>query len=89
MSTLEEIKTAVTKVSRQDQRALRRWLDSLSEGELWTDETLRQEIEVGLRDIEEGRYRSYDEAALHEEFERIKLEGRRRLALRQGKKPDA
>ena len=80
MSTLEEIKKAVTKVSRQDQRELQRWLDSLSEGEVRTDETLRQEIEVGLRDIVEGRYRSFDEAGLHEEFERIKVDGRHRLA---------
>jgi|GEM_PF-961312 hypothetical protein len=89
MSTIEEIKTAVTKVSRQERRELQRWLQTISEGEPWTDETLRHEIELGLKDLEEGRYRTYDEAGLHEEFERIKLEGRRRLALRQGKQPDA
>lgn len=89
MSTIEEIKTAVTKVSRQERRDLQRWLETVSEGEQWTDETLRYEIELGLKDFEEGRYRTYDEAGLKESFERIKLEGRRRLALRQGKQPDA
>lgn len=85
MSTIEEIKTAVAKVSQAERRELQRWLDSLSDGELWTERTLCREIELGLKDAEEGRVSSFDAAGLRELSAEIKRAGRQKLSQQPGK----
>lgn len=82
MSTIEEIKSAVCKVSREERRELQRWLTDINEGEPWTKETLKQAIQVGIDDLEQGRFKAYDEAGLDKMFAGIKRRGAKRLAAR-------
>jgi hypothetical protein len=42
-------------------------------------ETLRQEIAIGIEQIENGQYSEYDEESLLAFFEGIKARGRKRL----------
>ena len=48
MNTLEEIKSAVTKVPLRERRELQRWLTQINEGVPWTKESLKQAIQVGI-----------------------------------------
>ncbi|MFA6543954.1 MAG: hypothetical protein WCS99_05990 [Limisphaerales bacterium] len=80
MSTIEEIKSAVSKVSLRERRELQRWLTDINEGERWTKETLKQAVQVGIDDLEQGRFKEYDEASLAEGFAGMKQRGRERLA---------
>ena len=82
MSTIEEIKSAVTKVSLKERRELQRWLTDINEGEPWTKETLKKAIQVGIDDLEQGRFKEYDEAGLDKMFAGIKRRGMKRLATR-------
>ena len=82
MSTIEEIKCAVTKVSLKERRELQRWLTDINEGEPWTKETLQKAIHVGIDDLEQGRFKEYDEAGLDKMFAGIKRRGAKRLAAR-------
>lgn len=82
MSTIEEIKSAVCKVSREERRELQRWLTDINEGEPWTKETLKQAIQVGIGDLEQGRFKACDEAGLDKMFAGIKRRGAKRLAAR-------
>ena len=43
-------------------------------------ETLRQEIAVGIEQIERGEYTEYDEVSLKEILEQVRARGRQRLA---------
>src|SRR5205085_526308 len=47
-------------------------------------EELRREIAIGIEQIEKGEYVEYDDDSLHEMFEQIKTEGRRRIAEKRG-----
>lgn len=82
MSTLEEIKSAVTKVSPSERRELQRWLTDINEGEPWTRESLQKAIQVGIDDLEQGRFKECDEAGLDKFFAGIKKRGMKRLAAR-------
>ena len=82
MNTLEEIKSAVTKVPLRERRELQRWLTQINEGVPWTKESLKQAIQVGIDDLEQGRFKEYDEAGLDELFAGIKKRGMKRLAAR-------
>lgn len=82
MNTLEEIKCAVTKVPLRERRELQRWLTDINEGEPWTKESLKQVIEVGIDDLEQGRFKAYDESGLDKMFTGIKRRGAKRLAAR-------
>lgn len=82
MSTIEEIKSAVTKVSLQERQELQRWLTNFNEGEPWTKETLKKAIQEGIDDLEQGRFNEYDEAGLDKMFAGIKRRGAMRLAAR-------
>ncbi len=42
----------------------------------WTIEELKEEVAIGLKALEEGRYTDYDEAGLESFFEGIKRKGR-------------
>ncbi len=82
MSTIEEIKSAVTKVSLKERREVQRGLARINEGEPWTKETLKKAIQVGIDDLEQGRFKEYDEAGLDKMFAGIKRRGMKRLATR-------
>lgn len=82
MNTLEEIKSAVTKVTLRERRELQRWLTDINEGEPWTKESLQKAIQAGIDDLEQGRFKEYDEAGLDKMFAGIKRRGAKRLAAR-------
>jgi predicted transcriptional regulator len=57
MPALEKIEAAVKQLSAADQTALRDWLDHLIEDRLELKDVFKTEIEAGVKDIAEGRYR--------------------------------
>ncbi len=57
MQTLEKIESAVRQLSVADQVALRDWLENLLEDRLELKDEFKAEIEAGMKDIAEGRYR--------------------------------
>jgi len=54
---LEKIEAEVKQLSVADQEALRDWPDHLLEDRLELNEAFKAEIEAGVKDIAEGRYR--------------------------------
>lgn len=57
MQTLEKIESEVRQLSVADQEALRDWLENLLEDRLELKDEFKAEIEAGMKDIAEGRYR--------------------------------
>lgn len=57
MQTLEKIEEDVKQLSKAEQEALRDWLDNLLEDRLELKDEFKAEIEAGMKDIAEGRYR--------------------------------
>ena len=57
MQPLEKIESAVRQLSVADQEALRDWLENLLEDRLELKDEFKAEIEAGMIDIAEGRYR--------------------------------
>jgi len=57
MSMLEKVEEQVKRLSTAEQEALREWLDHLLEGRLELRDDFKAEIEAGMKDIVEGRYR--------------------------------
>lgn len=57
MSRLEEVEEQVKRLSVAEQQALRDWLENLLEDRLELQEEFKAEIEAGIKDVAEGRYR--------------------------------
>jgi predicted transcriptional regulator len=57
LGTLQEIESAVLKLSLQHQEELRDWLENLLEDQLEMKEEFKAEIKAGLADISAGRVR--------------------------------
>lgn len=57
MLTLERIEAEVKQLSAAEQEALRDWLEHLLEDRLELKDEFKAEIEAGVKDIAEGRYR--------------------------------
>ena len=57
MKTLEQIETEVRNLSPQEQQQLRDWLENLIEDRLELKDEFKAEIEAGIKDIADGRYR--------------------------------
>ena len=57
MQTLEKIEAEVKQLSPADQEALRDWLENLIEDRMKLKDEFKAEIEAGVKDIAEGRYR--------------------------------
>jgi uncharacterized protein YdcH (DUF465 family) len=57
MSKLEQVEDQVKRLSAAEQEALRDWLDNLLEDRLALKDEFKAEIESGMKDIAEGRYR--------------------------------
>jgi mRNA-degrading endonuclease RelE of RelBE toxin-antitoxin system len=57
MKTLEQVEAEVRKLSPREQEQLRDWLENLLEDRLELKDEFKAEIEAGMKDIAEGRYR--------------------------------
>lgn len=57
MITLEQVEADIRKLSPQEQEKLRDWLENLLEDRLELKEEFKAEVEAGLKNIAEGRYR--------------------------------
>jgi uncharacterized protein YdcH (DUF465 family) len=57
MSKLEQVEDQVKRLSTAEQEALRDWLENLLEDRLELKDEFKAEIEAGMKDITEGRYR--------------------------------
>ena len=57
MKTLEQIETEVRNLSPQEQQQLRDWLENLLEDRLELKDEFKADIEAGIKDIADGRYR--------------------------------
>ena len=57
MSRLEEVEEQVRRLSAAEQEILRDWLEHLLEDRLELKEEFKAEIEAGIKDVAEGRYR--------------------------------
>jgi hypothetical protein len=57
MRTLEEVEADIQALPPQKQEELREWLENLLEDRLVLKEEFKGEIEAGIKDIAEGRYR--------------------------------
>ena len=57
MQTLEQIEAEVRRLSRADQEALRDWLENLLEDRMELKDEFKAEIEAGMKNVAEGKYR--------------------------------
>ena len=57
MSKLEQVEEQVRRLSVSEQQALRDWLENLLEDRLELKDEFKAEIEDGIKDVAEGRYR--------------------------------
>ena len=57
MSMLEKVEEQVKQLSTAEQLALRDWLENLLEDRLELKDEFKAEIEAGIKDVTEGRYR--------------------------------
>lgn len=58
MSKLEQVEDQVKRLSVAEQESLRDWLENLLEDRLELKDEFKAEIETGMKDIAEGRYRT-------------------------------
>lgn len=57
MKSLEEVEADIRALPPHKQEQLREWLENLLEDRLELKEEFKTEIEAGIKDIAEGRYR--------------------------------
>ena len=57
MSKLEQVEEQVRRLSVSEQQALCDWLENLLEDRLELKDEFKAEIEAGIKDVAEGRYR--------------------------------
>jgi hypothetical protein len=57
MRTLEEVEADIQALPLQKQEELRDWLENLLEDRLVLKEDFKAEIQAGIKEIGEGRYR--------------------------------
>ncbi len=58
MSTVKEIESAITKLSLEEQRAVREWLEDLIEDQLELTDEVKAKLDQARHDIAEGRFRT-------------------------------
>jgi|GWRWMinimDraft_6_1066014.scaffolds.fasta_scaffold30660_2 hypothetical protein len=58
MSTLQEIESAVPKLTPKEVAELRAWLEDFCEDQLELTDAVKAELDEARRDIEAGRYRT-------------------------------
>jgi len=79
MSTLEEIKAATARLNLDDQVELFKWWTNCDTFRARQLALLKRELDIGIDQLEHGRYRSYDEANLMQLAEDVGEAGRARL----------
>jgi hypothetical protein len=82
MSTVAEIKAAAAELNIDDQFELLQWLahsDALRQRQV---EALKKELQLGVNDINAGRYKTYNDESLPRLAEEIAQRGRAELAKR-------
>ena len=81
MSTLQEIKPAIASLPQDEQFELWKWLSESRAVRQFNEEEFRREVQLGLEDLERGRYLQLkDDQALREYMDGVKARGRARLA---------
>ncbi|HYG36286.1 MAG TPA: hypothetical protein VEC99_15950 [Clostridia bacterium] len=79
MSTLEEIKAATAKLSPEEQVELFRWWTSSETFRTRQLAALKHELALGIDQLEQGKYRTYEDASLMQLAEEVGQVGRERL----------
>jgi hypothetical protein len=79
MSTLEEIKAAATALDPDEQVELFRWWTQLDTFRARQLAALKKDIALGSEQLEQERYRTFDDANLMQLAEHVSKSGRERL----------
>jgi hypothetical protein len=84
VSTLEEIKAATKRLKPDEQVELFNWWVQSDAFKARQLAALKRELAVGIGQLEQGRYRTYDDTNVMQLAEEVGRSGRERL--RQGRK---
>jgi hypothetical protein len=87
VSTLEEIKAATAALNPADQVELFRWWTQSETFKARQLAALKQDIAVGTQQLEQGRYRTFDDANVMQLAEEVSRSGQQRLKGRRGQRP--
>ena len=79
MSRLEEIKAAATALDPEEQVELFRWWTQLDTFRARQLAALKRDLALGIEQLEQGRYRTFDDANLMQLAEQVSKSGRERL----------
>jgi hypothetical protein len=79
MSTLEEIKAATKRLKPDEQVELFKWRVELDTYKARQLAALRRELAVGIEQLEQGRYRTYDDTSVMQLAEEVGKSGREKL----------
>ena len=79
MSTLEEIKAATAALGPDEQVELFKWWTQSDTFRARQLANLKQDLAVGIEQLEHGRYRTYDDANVMQLAEEVSKAGRKRL----------
>ncbi|HVM48597.1 MAG TPA: hypothetical protein VMU04_11250 [Candidatus Acidoferrum sp.] len=84
MSTLEEIKAATNALKPEEQLELFRWWIQSEAFKAQQLAALKHDLEIGTEQLEQGQYRTYDDANVMQLAEEVSRAGRRQLKPRRG-----
>ena len=79
MSTLEEIKAATARLDPEDQLELFKWWVQSDAFKARQLAALRQDLAVGIEQLEHGRYKTYDDRTVMKLAEEVGHSGRKRF----------
>jgi hypothetical protein len=79
MSKVDEIKAAAAKLSPEEQYDLFRWWIESDTFKARQLEALKKDLAAGIEDLEQGRYRTYDDSNVMRLAEDVGRSGRERL----------
>jgi hypothetical protein len=79
MSTVDEIKAAAAKLSPEEQYDLFRWWIESDTFKARQIAALKKDLAAGIEDLEQGRYREYDDSNVMHLAEEVGRSGRERL----------
>jgi hypothetical protein len=86
MRTVDEIKAAAARLEPDEQAELFRWwveTDTFKQRQL---AALKRDLAVGIEQLEQGRYRAYDDTNVMQLAEEIGRSGREQLKSGKGKR---
>lgn len=79
MSAVEKIKTAAAELNPDEQIELFRWWIESDTFKTRQQAALKRDLAVGLTDLEQGRYQTYNESNVMQLAEDVGRSGRERL----------